>query len=612
MCGIWGFVPFEELSLEQLQKIFEGYCSVQVRGPDRSDFKEIREFDNRIFLGFHRLAIMDRSTYGDQPFTLEVHTDDEIHSKDTQDTENIGSVAHHSVYALCNGEIYNFRELARKHKIEKLLRSKSDCEILTHLYVRLGFKKLMQSLRGEFAVCIIDIDRVSKKIDLFIGRDQTSVRPVFIGKDKKGFAFSSILKGIVHIVDPTTIRQVQGGEIVHLCMKQMDGEVERTVENDAYHILDFTGVNKSFYITPEEIESKQFVLAGDKDELFIPERLLEHVRQKFIQAVTLRLESDRPIGALLSGGLDSSLVVSIASAHLKKYDRRLRTFSIGIPGSTDREYAEMVAKHCDTDHTHVEFTEQDFLDAIKEVIHAIESYDITSVRASVGQFLISRWIKQNTDIRVLLIGDGSDELCAGYMYFHNAPSPLASHLENVRLVKFIHFFDSLRADRCIAYNGIEARVPFLDHEFADLYLSIPYEFRVPLKDAMCSRRTEKWLLRKAFDTKHNVCGEIVDFLPKAVLWRKKEAFSDGVSSKQRSWYQIIQDSLEKVYCDADFKDPDVRFHMAPPTKEALHYRRIFNAYFDPKAGGVIPFYWMPKWSGDVKDPSARVLAVYNS
>jgi asparagine synthase (glutamine-hydrolysing) len=253
------------------------------------------------------------------------------------------------------------------------------------------------------------------------------------------------------------------------------------------------------------------------------------------------------------------------------------------------------------------------LDAIRDVIEAIESYDITTVRASVGQFLISKWIRQNTDIRVLLIGDGSDELCSGYMYFHNAPSPTAAHDENIRLLGDIGYFDVLRADRCIAYNGIEARVPFLDHEFVNMYLNIPHGNRVPIKDVNNTRRVEKWLLRKAFDVtwpeQNNQPPKAI--LPYDVLWRKKEAFSDGVSSRNRSWYQIIQDNLETKYVDADFETNEVNYHLRPPTKEALYYRLIFNELFDPMAAAVIPYYWMPKWSGDAKDPSARVLKVYD-
>lgn len=600
MCGFFGYISFEELSPEQLLKIFEGYMNVQVRGPDKSDFKDFIEFNTRMIIAFHRLSIMDRSSYGDQPFTLE--TDD--------------SKSQHSIYVMCNGEIYNYLELSDIYNLGTYIRSGSDCEVLPHLYARLGFKEMIKKLRGEFAICVIDINRTAETIDIFIGRDQTAVRPVFFGKDEKGFAFSSILKGIVHIVNPVTIRQVNRAEIIHLTVHRTAGVLNLKYNTSIYHQLDSVGVNNSFYPTTREIDEKKYILINSTTRdngTMIPIRVLDTIRAKFIESVIIRLKSDRPIGAMLSGGVDSSLVVTIASTYLNQNNRRLRTFSIGIPGSTDREYAEMVARHCNTDHTHIELTEQNFLDAIPDVIHAIESFDITSVRASVGQLLASRWIKQNTDIKVLLIGDGSDELCSGYMYFHNAPSPTESHLENVRLLDLIHYYDTLRADRCIAYYGIEARVPFLDHEFVDLYLSIPHEFRIPCKDIKSiSRKVEKWLLRKVFDTTHNVCGENIPFLPPQVLWRKKEAFSDGVSSKKRSWYTIIQYSLESMYTDHDFKDPDVQYHMIPPTKEALHYRKIFNKYFNPMAAGVIPQYWMPRWSGNVNDPSARLLSVYES
>jgi asparagine synthase (glutamine-hydrolysing) len=253
----------------------------------------------------------------------------------------------------------------------------------------------------------------------------------------------------------------------------------------------------------------------------------------------MRLESDRDIGALLSGGLDSSLVVSIAAKYLKKQGKTLRTYSIGIPGSTDKQYAEMVSKHCGTVHTHVEFSQNEFLNALPKVIKATETFDITTIRASTGQFLISEWIQKKRNDKVILIGDGADELCSGYMYFHNAPNAQESHDENIRLVQDIQYYDSLRADRCIAYNGLEARVPFLDHHFVDLYLNISKELRIPTQHDQSHRKVEKWLLRKAFDLDEQ-------YLPDDVLWRRKEAFSDGVSSRDKSWYEIIQEDVEEI------------------------------------------------------------------
>jgi len=545
MCGIWGYIAYTKPMVNQL---FEASQYVKPRGPDTSTFKQI----NNIFIAFHRLAIMDPSNNGDQPFMT--------------------STPNRNIYAICNGEIYNYKSLTKQYDIT--LKSNSDCEILPYLYQKLGFKTMLEQLRGEFAICIIDIDHINNSTEVWIARDQLAVRPVFIGYDDNGFAFSSILKGLVNIVEPTKIRQLKRAECINL---KLEYKQEPVIHSDIFHKLP-TIVNDNY--------------------------TFETIRSTFIEAVHIRMASDKPVGALLSGGLDSSLVVSIAARYLKQYNKKLHTFSIGIPGSTDRKYAEMVAKHCGTIHTHIEFQESDFLNAINSVILAIESYDITTVRASVGQYLISKWIAENTDIKVLLIGDGSDELCSGYMYFHNAPNSYASHQENVRLIDDIYYYDALRADRCIAYNGLEARVPFLDHHFVDLYLSIPYDERIPRQEPVNNNRaTEKWLLRKSFD--------VDNYLPLEVLWRKKEAFSDGVSSQQRSWFQVIQEMVEPLYTDYDFKDATIKYHLEPLTKEALHYRKLFNRYFDPYAAHVIPYYWLPKWSGNITDPSARVLDVYN-
>jgi asparagine synthase (glutamine-hydrolysing) len=577
MCGIWGYIVLKNKHAES--KLFTSFMKVQPRGPDRSDFKIINEF-TKIYSGFHRRAIMDRSSYGDQPFTLEI-------KDETQ---------HRSIYSETNGEIYNFHQLVEENEFK--LRSRSDCEFLPHMYAKYGFKKMIQSLRGEFATCIIDIDHLTDNITIYLGRDQMAVRPLFVGQDTNGICFSSTLSGIIDLVDPKSIRQLDRAEIITINIKKD----KVSFGYDIYHLLDEKGIDPRF-ITEKPLIKEPLI----KEHMLIQPIVFKEVHDTLVDAVKCRLESDRPIGALLSGGLDSSLVVSIASACLKKTGKKLRTFSIGIPGSTDKEYAEMVSKFCDTDHTHVEFTEQQFLDAIEDVIIATETYDTTTVRASVGQYLISRWIKENTDIIVLFIGDGSDEVAAGYMYFHNAPTPYASHMENVRLVQDIRFFDSLRADRCIAYNGLEARVPFLDHMFVDLYLSIPYEYRIPIQESS-GRKVEKWLLRKSFDRINPDTDK--PYLPAEVLWRKKEAFSDGVSSKQKSWYQIIQDNIESVYGPDDLLKPEINFHITPKTKESLHYRLIFNKHFHPEAAYIIPYYWLPKWCGDIIDPSARVLKVY--
>jgi asparagine synthase (glutamine-hydrolysing) len=582
MCGIWGYISTAQPNFGEL---FKAFMQVQKRGPDKSEFKIINDIVN-ICLGFHRLAIMDSSSYGDQPFTFEIRDETE------------GNKNHRSIYAVCNGEIYNFSELVKKNNF--VLKSKSDCEFLPQMYAKYGFTNMLKQLRGEFAICVIDIDHVYNNIQIYLGRDQTAVRPIFVGFDENVIAFSSILKGLIGIVNSATIQQLKRGYIMQICIQKTDTSIEMTTDTWCYHTLCDNNL----------LQNKKTENTPNPQETYIPMDTILMIHNTLIEAVECRLESDRPLGALLSGGLDSSLVVSIASAFLHKKGKKLRTFSIGIPGATDKEYAELVAKYCDTEHTHIEFSEEDFIGAIEQVIIATETYDITTVRASIGQYLVSKWIKDNTDIKVLLIGDGSDELCSGYMYFHNAPSAEASDKENHRLLEEIQYYDVLRADRCIAYNGIEARVPFLDHMFVDLFLSISPEYRVPHKRNGEGRKVEKWLLRTAFDRVHIVDDKYVPFLPEEVLWRKKEAFSDGVSSRKKSLFQIIQESVEHTLNDNDFLDPDVTYHIKPVSKEALYYRKLFNKHFDPMAATVIPHIWLPLWSGDVKDPSARVLAVY--
>jgi asparagine synthase (glutamine-hydrolysing) len=598
MCGIWGYVEIK--AKHHYCELFQAFMEVQKRGPDGSNFRVINEFI-KIYLGFHRLAIMDRSTDGDQPFTLEI--------KD--------AMQHRSVYAICNGEIYNFKHLVTVNKF--ILKSRSDCEFLPLMYAKYGFKGTLEQLRGEFAICMIDIDHMKNNIQVFVGRDQTAVRPAYIGIDENGIGISSTLAGLVKIIAPKNIRQLNRAELIHINITDEGIDINPVIYHTLVHQDDMI-ITRNEDENKIDLEKNLKILAGQiLENKYDPETMLsiflKKMRTTLVDAVTCRLESERPIGALLSGGLDSSLVVAIASTHLKKIGKRLRTFSIGIPGSTDKAYAEMVAKYCGTDHTHVEFTQDEFLNAISQVINATETYDITTVRASVGQYLISRWIRDNTNIKVLLIGDGSDELLAGYMYFHNAPSPGALADEIVRLIENMKCFDLQRSDRCIAYNGIEARCPYLDIlvvMLVMLVLRVEPTLVVPCQEGT-GRNVEKWFLRKAFDCKHidAVKKRKVNWLPAAVLWRQKEAFSDGVSSREKSWYQIIQENVNVLYCDKDFEDMDVRYHLVPPTKEALHYKIIFGKHFHPHAASVIPYYWMPRWCGNAQDPSARVLKVYD-
>lgn len=584
MCGIWAF--FSKLLATKVMAatamhgtpvdkvaLYSAFSRIKHRGPDRSTFLEINDVLTS-FLGFHRLAIMDKSTKGDQPFVIE------------QEDK--------TTYCLINGEIYNFKEIKELYDIST--KSNSDCEVVPYIYNLMGMGQTLRHIRGEFAIMLIDIyhnqldNHGNFRMDIHVARDPFGVRPLFYSEDDNSIMFSSEMKGLIGVTDHKKIKQFPPGHWARYRLTVTDGELNIDssttcyYDSNAYPLI----MDHKFISDPSSVKDPEFITP-----------ILKKVKSTFKRCVIDMLEADRDMGALLSGGLDSSLVVSIASKYLRKHGRRLRTFSIGMPGSTDKEYAEMVSKFCDTDHTHIEFSTQDFLDALKKVIYAIESYDITTVRASTGQFLVSEWISKNTDIKVLLIGDGSDELLKGYRYTFLAPSLQESFADNVQLLHEIHFFDVLRADRGVADNGLEARVPFLDYRFVDLCMSLDISLRVPVDGI------EKWLLRSAFNN-----GK---YLPEPVLWRKKEAFSDGVSSLEKSWYQITQEHAAEMYHGVDMsKIHEMYEHCPPPTYEALYYRDLFCGFFTNDTAHVIPHFWLPKWSGDIKEPSARVLAVYNS
>jgi asparagine synthase (glutamine-hydrolysing) len=511
-----------------------------------------------MYLGFHRLNIMDKSTSGDQPFIIE-HND-------------------RTIYCLCNGEIYEYLDIIKEYGLN--VQSKSDCEVIPLLYKQLcftgdiegdrtGFRELVSKIKGgEFACAIIDIDHTQSVTTIRLVTDPASVRPLFYAITDKEIVFSSVLKGLIDIVDGEYIRRFKPGHILEIKLWEENNMIKSATHEENYYIHDKTPIYQP--ISDEHILTSQYL-----------QKALIEVKSVFEKSVI------------------SSLIVACCAKILnEKYGRILKTFSIGLPGSSDGPYAKMVAKHCGTFHTHIKLTSDDFLKAIEEVIWATETCDVTTIRASTGQFLISRWIRKHTDVKVLLIGDGSDELCSGYMYFHNNPSATDSHNENCRLIKDIHKYDGLRADRGVSGNGLEARMPFLKHTFIDLILSIDPRVRIPIDGI------EKWLLRKSF--------EGTDYIPEEVLWRKKEAFSDGVSSTENSWYDIIQKRVKHLYTDKDLKSAQTKYPYCPPTSmEGLYYREIFVRKFGDDKAHLIPYQWLPKWCGNITEPSARVLDVYN-
>lgn len=451
---------------------------------------------------------------------------------------------HPELRLICNGEIYNHTDLQKIYNFK--VNSSSDCEIILHMYKRFGIERTLKELDGYFAFVLLDGD------DAYVARDTIGVRSLYMGYKETEIYVASELKAIHPYSD--RIEHFPPGHYWS----------SKNNENHAY----------------DKINHNRIII----DEYSV---VVKNTRDLLIEAVQKRVNNtERPIGCFLSGGLDSSIITALVC---KLSSKPVHTFSIGMAGSVDLYYAQMVAEHLHTIHHEVIVTEQDMLNAIPDVIRQIETYDTTTVRASTPMYLLSKYIYENTDIRVILSGEGSDELSGSYAYFKKAPSSSDAYNEIMRLTLDLQYFDVLRCDKSTAGNGLEVRVPFLDKEFMSYYLHINPEYKW-YQNYEC----EKYLLREAF----------LNYLPEEVLWRTKEAFSDGVSNQQRSWYTIIQEHVSKLDL------PNNTYEINPPQlKETLWYRTIFEQFY-PGRSHILPYYWLPKWCGNIKDPSARTLDIY--
>jgi len=568
MCGIWALLKYKP---ELTQTILNSINNIKNRGPDSTTI----HVDRNYIVGFHRLAINDLSVYGNQPFYY----------------NGGGALNNYNYILIANGEIYNHLELKQTYNITT--RGSSDCSILLPLFIELkeDFKEFNNVLRGEYSIIIIKQHKYSNIIEYFVSTDPLSVRPLFYTVEQSKLIenycinFSSLLSGLTG--NDNGVRNLQRLDQGCLIKGHTDLKTFNNFIIEKYHNTNLEMVNLSSE-------------TGVRLDL-----LYQKIIDTLTESIIIRLESDRPIGCLLSGGLDSSLIASIASRELIKRGKTLRTFSIGMTDGTDNIYAQMVADHIGSIHTVFNFTSEEGLSVVDDVIKATETYDITTIRASVGQYLISKKISETTDIKVILNGDGADECQMGYLYFYLYPNLEEAILERNKLLQEIHLFDGLRVDRNLSYHGLEARVPFLDKEFVDLYYRIPSELLVPTPDRM-----EKYLIRHAFETLDPT------LLPSEVLWRKKEAFSDGVSSKEKSWYLILKDYYNNLITDLEFETGRKTLtHIIPTSKESYYYRKMFNELYGENHQ-VIPQYWLPKWNEALNvgqlnnDPSARTLRIY--
>ncbi len=486
---------------------------------------------NQGFLGFNRLSIMGLAPSGMQPFSR----------------KGIGSV-------VCNGEIYGFRPV-KEELIKKgyLFESDSDCEILLPLYKEMG-TDMFRSLDAEFALVLYD-----ENSDTYIAaRDPIGIRPLYYGYNSEGtILFASepkCLTGTCKVILPFPPgHYYKDGEFISY--------------RDVSHA-------PSFHHDP------------------MPE-VLTHIHDKLLAGIEKRLDADAPVGFLLSGGLDSSLVCGAAAKLLPK---KLETFSIGMDiDAIDLKYARQVADYIGSNHHEVIISKVDVLNALRTVIYTLGTYDITTIRASIGMYLVCKYIHENTDIRVILTGEISDELF-GYKYTDFAPSAAAFQEEAEKRIHELHMYDVLRADRCISVNSLEARVPFGDLDFVEYVMAIDPAMK------MNTYGCGKYLLRKAFEKD--------ELIPHSILMREKAAFSDAVG---HSMVDDLKAYAESYYTDEEFTRRKEAFtHAKPFTKESLLYREIFEEFYPGQSRMVVDF-WMPNkdWEGcNVNDPSARVLSNY--
>jgi len=541
MCGILVYIDNNK-TVKSNEELYNQFMNINNRGPDHSSFNQ---YSKNVFIGFHRLAIMGPSPVSNQPYVVELDNGE-------------------TAIFVCNGEIYNYKKLNETYNLG--ITTNSDCLVIPLLYKKCGMDYMRfvamfeNEIEGEFSFVMTVLNSKNEVSHIVAGRDQIGIRPLYHGQNGSAI-FSSEIKACTFFNGPVT--EFKPGTIQRFC-------------------YDDDGVMS--YVDLHPFEWVSLVSPVKKtDDLYLLD-----VKNALFHSIEKRLTADAPIGFLLSGGVDSSLVCAIAS-ELSLIKKPIRTFCCGLAGGSDLKYARMVAEYIGADHTEVIFTEEEALDAINDVIYTTETWDTTTIRASVGQYLVSKFIKENTDIKVLLVGEGPDEICSSYLFNWYAPSASEMHYAALDYISNIHKYDVRRVDRCLASFGLEARVPYLDPEFIKAYWEIPPERRTPQANGI-----EKWWLRKCADGERPL-------LPQDVMWRKKEAFSDGISAVDKSWFSIIKEHIYEMY----------------GLTEEQYYIHSFVEMFGKQRFRIIDGYWQPKWDKDGNvissyvDPSARTLDVYN-
>ena len=571
MCGFVGCFdlnsgsqPIAEGLKEQLRNsVLDMSKKIRHRGPDWSG---IYTGDNAI-ISHERLSIVDPFS-GKQPLISDDGT----------------------IILAANGEIYNHKEIRKEFEGKYNFKTQSDCEVIIPLYKAYG-KDFIEKLSGIFAFALYD----SKNDVYLIARDEIGVIPLYQGWDKSGrYYVASELKALEG--ECVSIQEFPNGCYYYSKDKEPVRWYKRSWEN-------YENVKSMPKATDE------------KGEIINP-TVIEKVRNGLEEAVRKQLMSDVPYGVLLSGGLDSSIIAAITQKFSKKrietdskeaaWWPQLHSFAVGLEGSPDLIAAKKAADYIGTVHHEIHFTIQEALDALPDVIYHIETYDITTVRASTPMYLLARAIK-SMGIKMVLSGEGSDELFGGYLYFHKAPNAQEFHEELVRKMSKLHLYDCLRANKSLMAWGVEGRVPFLDKEFIDIAMNLNPSDKMNILLPDGSQRIEKWIIRKAFE----------DLLPAEICWRQKEQFSDGVGY---NWIDTLKKMTEEKISDAEFARRENRFPINPPkTKEEYYYREIYSSLFpSDSAAKVVPqeagvacstqkaLEWDAAWK-NMDEPSGRAI-----
>lgn len=556
MCGIFALLNSQDhLTLDTINELF---LKSKDRGPE---YSELKKFDQNLSFGFHRLAINGLDAQSNQPMQID------------------------NIVLIANAEIYNYKQLFEEMKVKA--QTNSDCEIIIHLYRTYGIDQTVKMLDGVFAFILYDRD----KNLIFVARDNIGIRPLYFAQEilsnRIVYSFASELKSLAQ----TPNNLIEYFPVGSYAIFSLDQDKNQTI-----------WIKKSI----EKYFTLNLVI-NDSNMYFTKEKAIQGIQEYLSMAVKKRFDSDREIAACLSGGLDSSLIAALLNIECKKRNKKLLTFSIGLVNSEDLLYAKIMADYLGSTHTEIILQPNDMLEAIDEVIEKIESYDTTTIRASIGNYLLGKYINANSDAKVIFNGDGSDELTGGYLYMHKATDPIEFDCECRRLLRDISKYDVLRSDKSISSNGLEPRTPFLDKNFVQFYLSIPINLRAhPFESIVQSKpQCEKYLLREAFSP-NNYLIDGKALLPDKILWRKKEAFSDGVCSEKVLLRDMIQNYIKEKNLVLNYNQT----HLKPKTIEEAYYRTKFDLTF-PFASNLLEYFWMPKYI-ESSDPSARTLNIYSN